>query len=254
MISVSEDAGNSFLAQELWRPVAAILVLGAGLVVIYATPLRDYLRHIGVVRARLEAVGPAAPLLFTIGTAALVAIGCPRLLLCAVGGAAFGFWKGLLFSQVGTVAGAYATFLFVRWGGGDFVRRHWPRIERLRRAFHHGGWLAVAAVRQLPVGGVVVNSVLGLTPVRHSDFLSGTIIGNLPEAVPVTLLGGGAVFLTGGRRLAVWLAGLLVVVAIWVAAVILVRRAVLAEDREEFEELERLTIEKGTVADDKIEQ
>ncbi|MGA2660485.1 MAG: hypothetical protein ABSH34_23545, partial [Verrucomicrobiota bacterium] len=46
--------------------------------------------------------------------------------------------------------------------------------------------------RQLPVPGLLVNLACALFPLRHRDFLIGTLLGQLPEAVPCTLIGAGA--------------------------------------------------------------
>ena len=73
-------------------------------------------------------------------------------------------------------------FLFVRWGGRDFVLCHWPRVGRLRGRFHsHSAALLVFAVRQLPISGLIINFLLGLSPIRHRHFLLGTAFGILPE-------------------------------------------------------------------------
>jgi uncharacterized membrane protein YdjX (TVP38/TMEM64 family) len=151
---------------------------------------------------------------------ALVAAGMPRLLFCPIGGLAFGFWYGLLWTQVATLGGYYALFLFVRWGGGDFVLRHWPRVGRLKEHFHgHSAVLVVFAVRQLPISGLFINFLLGLSPIRHRHFLLGTAFGILPEAIPFTLVASGMFKLTG-RNTPLYIAAgvgflLLVCMALW---------------------------------------
>jgi len=128
----------------------------------------------------------------------LVAAGMPRLLFCPVGGLAFGFWYGLLWTQVATLAGYYVLFLFVRWGGQDFVLRHWPRVGQLKKRFlGHSAALMVFTVRQLPISGLIINFLLGLSPIRHSHFLIGTAFGILPAAIPFTLVASGMFKLTG---------------------------------------------------------
>jgi uncharacterized membrane protein YdjX (TVP38/TMEM64 family) len=128
----------------------------------------------------------------------LVAAGMPRLLFCPIGGLAFGFWYGLLWTQVATLAGYYVLFLFVRWGGQDFVLRHWPRVGHSKNHFHgHSTALMVFAVRQLPVSGLIINFLLALSPIRHGHFLIGTVFGILPAAIPFTLVASGMFKLTG---------------------------------------------------------
>jgi uncharacterized membrane protein YdjX (TVP38/TMEM64 family) len=180
----------------LLRPVIKGIVLLALLVgclaLVYLTPVKDYLRQVHALSARLQALGFWAPLAFGTAVAVLVAIGCPRLLLCPIGGLAFGFFQGLLWSLFGTLVGFYATFLFVRWGGQEYVQGRYPRLARLSRVLEDTGFSAVLFLRLLPIAGFFVNILLGLTRLKHRDFLLGTLVGITPESVPATLIGSSA--------------------------------------------------------------
>lgn len=198
-----------------WRPLLLLAVLVATLLVVYLTPLRALVGEPGELRERLDELGPAAPLAFTLAVAALVALGVPRLVLCAAGGLAFGFLEGLVWAQVGTLIGSYATFLFARWSGRDWLLQRFPALARLEDRVSRGGVWAVVLARQIPATGLFVNLALGFTRVRHRDFLLGTALGVLPEAVPVTLIGAGVAQGSPGQvtlylSLALAAAGLLV--------------------------------------------
>jgi uncharacterized membrane protein YdjX (TVP38/TMEM64 family) len=52
-------------------------------------------------------------------------------------------------------------------------------------------------VRQLPISGLIINFLLGLSPIRHSHFIIGTAFGILPAAIPFTLVASGMFKLTG---------------------------------------------------------
>jgi uncharacterized membrane protein YdjX (TVP38/TMEM64 family) len=122
----------------------------------------------------------------------LVASGAPRLLFCPIGGLAFGSWRGLLCTRIPTLAGYYALFLFVRWGGRDFVLGRWLRIGRLRGHFHGpSATLLAFTVCQVPMSGLIINFMLGMSPIRNRHFLLGTAFGILPEAIPLTLVASG---------------------------------------------------------------
>ena len=190
--AVTKREGPSLL-RSVTKAAILVVALGACFAIVYFTPLRSILKHFRETGERLREMGWMAPVVFTAAVAALVAVGIPRLLLCPVAGMAFGFWWGLLWTQIGTILGSYATFLFVQWGGRDFVLRKWPRLERVANAVDRQGTLAVLLVRQLPLGGFYINILLGLTRLRHVPFLIGTAIGILPEAVPMTLLGAGVI-------------------------------------------------------------
>jgi uncharacterized membrane protein YdjX (TVP38/TMEM64 family) len=199
--------------------VVAVVLLGA-MALVYLTPLRSVLTHAREISLHLKEMGWIAPAAATMGVAALTAIGCFRLPLCAVCGMAFGFWWGILWAQLGTLIGYYGTFLFVRWGGGGFAAAKWPRIERLAHQISSGGVWTVVLVRQMPVAGFYVNILLGLLPVGHGAYLVGTLFGTLPEAIPLTLIGAGALESTFGGATAY----LAMAVACFVAAGLALKR------------------------------
>lgn len=178
--------------QDLLRPLVLFLALVTVLGAFYFSPLRAHLQQARDLRETLAASGPWAPLFFIAAVWLLVACGVPRLLFCPLGGLAFGFWPGLLWTQAGTLLGCYTTFLFVRWGGRHVLLRCWPRAARLPLLSRPPSALSVFALRQVPVTGIVINCVLALSAVRHRAFLLGTACGLLPQAIPATLVGSSA--------------------------------------------------------------
>jgi len=177
-------------ADFAWKPLIVLAVVATASALVYFTPAREYLSNIQKAKYWLLSLGWMGPAVWMGIVFVLVAAGMPRLLFCPIGGLAFGFWHGLLWTQVATLAGYYVLFLFVRWGGRDFVLRHWPRVGRLKEHFHgHSAAPLVFAVRQLPISGLIINFLLGLSPIRHHHFLLGTAFGILPEAIPFKLTG-----------------------------------------------------------------
>ena len=175
----------------------AVLALGAA---VYLTPLQTWLAQGQLIKEHLALFGLAAPWVFTAAAALLTALGAPRLLLCSLGGMAFGFAWGLAWAQLGTVLGSYATFLFVRWRGRDYALSRFSRLRDFSQCLESRGLLAVVLVRQLPLSGFYNNVFLGLTPVSHGEFLLGSLLGYLPLGVTACLLGAGLIQ-------ANWLAG-----------------------------------------------
>ncbi len=181
-----------------WKLLILLAVVAAALALMHSTPLSAYLRDMQSVKFWLLSLGWVGAAAWRGIVLVLVAMGTPRLLFCPIGGLAFGFWQGLLWTQVATLAGSYALFLFVRWGGRGFVLRHWPRVGRLKEHFRgDSAAILVFAIRQLPVSGLIIDFLLGLTPIRHGHFLLGTALGILPEAIPLTLAASGFSNLTG---------------------------------------------------------
>jgi uncharacterized membrane protein YdjX (TVP38/TMEM64 family) len=180
------------------KPLIMLAIVAAAFTFIYFTSVRNYLGNVQTVKLWLLSLGWVGPAVWMGIVFALVAAGTPRLLFCPIGGLAFGFWYGLLWTQAATLAGYYVLFLFVRWGGQDFVLRHWPRVGQFGKHFRGPSEaLTVFAVRQLPISGLMINFFLALSPIRHGHFLLGTTFGILPTAIPFTLVASGMFKLTG---------------------------------------------------------
>jgi uncharacterized membrane protein YdjX (TVP38/TMEM64 family) len=178
------------------RRRAGALLLGAGVLValacaVYLTPLRQIVTHPHELAERVRAAGPAAPVVFALAVTALIAVGVPRLLLCAAAGMTFGFAEGLLLSGLGTLLGSYLTFLFARWMGGERLLQRYPSLARHAERLRGGGVWLVLLARQVPLPTLPVNLLLGLTSVSHGEYLVGTLVGTLPESIPATLVGTG---------------------------------------------------------------
>ena len=215
---VAGAAGGEAEARPPWTKILLLAaVVGALLAVVYLSPLRDYLGRAREISEHVRALGMLAPLVLTISVAALVAIGFPRLVLCVIAGMALGFWSGVLWTQLGTLLGNYAVFLLARRSGRAWAQRYLSRRGKLHSLIRQEGISGVILARQLPVPGLLINLACGLVSIRHRDFLLGTILGQLPEAVPCTLIGAGAI--EGSFQKSVWVIGLAVVATIvaWIA-------------------------------------
>ena len=170
-----------------------IAVVGACVAMVHFTDLRDILDDTSRLKALIQARGAWGPVLFFAGSTILILAGMPRLLFCALGGALFGFAEGLVYSQLATISGAYGTFLFARWGTRDWVLRLKRTESRLYRILENPTLLTVFLSRQLPSGGAFISLFLGFSSVNHVNFIVGSLLGFLPEAVPAVLIGSGAV-------------------------------------------------------------
>jgi len=168
-------------------------VLIAAMLAIHFTPVRAWLSDLDRLRDSLRGLGAWVYPVSVLAVALLVGCGVPRLLFCAIGGAVFGFWMGLLITQIGTLLGHYGAFLSMRWGGREWALCRWPKLERWARLVEDQGIAGVILVRQIPVHAMLTNLCLGLSHLKHRQFLIGTAIGILPEAIPATLVGAGLV-------------------------------------------------------------
>ena len=160
--------------------------------IIHLTDLRDVLDNTSRLKHLISSQGVWGPVYFVGASSILILVGMPRLIFCALGGVLFGFVEGLIYSQVATLAGAYGTFLFARWGTRKWVERLIHSESRIYKMLENPTLLTVFLSRQLPSGGVFISAILGFSPVTHRNFLLGSLLGFLPEAIPAVLLGSGA--------------------------------------------------------------
>jgi uncharacterized membrane protein YdjX (TVP38/TMEM64 family) len=227
------NAGNDQTPPELqqpaWKQLAVMaLVVLALLATVYFSPLRAYLSHWkemgNDIRNQIRSFGALAPFVLTCGVALLVAVGFPRLVLCMIAGVALGFWSGLLWAQLGTLIGNYGLFILVRTRGSDWARQFLSRRTWLAGLIREQGVLGVILARQLPLPGALVNFACALLAINDFDFLLGTVIGQLPQAIPCTLIGAGV--LEPSFRRSVGLIGLAVFIAVlaWIGLRFFLRR------------------------------
>ena len=179
------------LSRESQRMLLFGLTIAAVLVALHATPMRHQVMDFQSWKQALRATGTAAPLVFFALSAMLVAVGVPRLALSAIAGMLFGFERGVCPAHFGALAGSYLTFLFARWGGRGWVQRRLQHYTRLHALFQHPTTLGIVLIRQMPVAGIIINLLFGMTNVRQRVFMLGTFLGLLPGSLAATLLGSG---------------------------------------------------------------
>jgi uncharacterized membrane protein YdjX (TVP38/TMEM64 family) len=213
----AEETGGEALSLP-WKKILWLGVAVTGLLALaYLSPLRGYLGRVREVSEWIRSLGLLAPLVLTFSVAVLVAIGLPRLLFCVIAGMALGFWPGLLWAQLGTLLGNYAVFLLVRWHGRGWAEPYVSRRGRLHRLIRQEGITGVVLARQVPVPGLLINVACGLLPLRHRDYLIGTALGQLPEAVPCTLIGAGVIAASFAKSVGVIGLAVLLALVLWLA-------------------------------------
>ena len=197
---LGEDATlEERLVQEtsasLWKENRQVLVLASGvlafLLISHFTPLQGWLTNWQQWKAYIDQFGIIAHVVFGLVTIVAVMSGLPRLPLCSVAGAVFGFQEGLFISWFGSGLGSYGAFLLSRWGGRRIAEERLQKWPWLRGLLAAPSLIRVIWVRQLMVPGIVLNLIFGMTAVKHRTFLLGTWIGYLPLNIALTLVGSG---------------------------------------------------------------
>ena len=114
----------------------------------------------------------------------------PVMLLVSLTGIVYGPLLGPLYALAGCLASASAAFAIGRQMG---LRRvaEWQgqRMRRFMTLLRRNGTLAVFLIRKIPMPFVLVNVMLGASPVGYREFLIGTTLGML--AMVVALAGFG---------------------------------------------------------------
>lgn len=191
--SIEASTSNEPLKQR--TRIAMLIGLATVVTVLLRlTPVRDLLLDFHRLRALIDGGNVWAELVFVPIVAVLVAVGTPRLIFYGLAGLTFGFWKGLLLVHAGTLAGAYAAYLVARWAGRDWFSNWLDRHPSAGKVLTvpPSVWSVVMA-RQLPIGGLVINVGLGLSPVTSVHFVIGSFFGFLPAGLVVLLIASGLV-------------------------------------------------------------
>jgi len=173
--------------------ISLFIIVIACTYLLYTLPLKELLNQSQQIKSWLVSTGYAAPLIFTLAAALLTVVGMPRLIFCTLAGAVFGFTWGFIFSHLGTLFGAYLTFIFARWSGREYVQAKFPKIIALSNSTQAKGWSSVLMMRQLPISGLYNDILLGLSEVSHTDFWIGSFLGFLPLGITATLIGAGSI-------------------------------------------------------------
>lgn len=215
-----EQETSRALSKETRQVVLAVVAVGAFMAVAHFTPLKAWISNVQIWKALVRDFGWGAHAIFTAACAGVVMLGVPRLPLCAAAGLVFGFGEGLMLSLVGSTLGSYGAFVLSRHGfrrAAESRAQKWPWLKKLLKK---PSVMRVFWVRQLMVPGLVLNVLLGMTSVRHSRFLLGTMLGYMPLNVAFSLVGSGL----GKGDLAHTLAQLLAAMAVINVAAWLVYR------------------------------
>ena len=177
-------------AKPLWRRLAPLVVLIAGLVAFFALGGPQYLdaeRAQGVLRSvdgwvqENLMLALAAYLIFY---ALAVAISVPGALWFTIG-------SGFLFGPYLGTAGATIIFLAARYAFADWVREKFPGyVKKLQDGFSRDAFTYVVILRLIPVlpfFGINIATALLNVPVRA--YALGTLVGVIPGAYVYATVG-----------------------------------------------------------------
>ena len=189
-----------------WAPLALLILAGAA---VWLTGLHGQLsldglrEHREALLAFVAAHSVLAPIMFTTGYAAAVALSLPgALFLTLAGGFVFGPWLGGLCAVLGGTAGAVALFLIARTALGSSLRdRAGTWLQRLEAGFQRDAFSYLLILRLVPLLPFwLVNLVPALLGMPLRLFAAATFLGIIPAAFVFAGVGSGlgAVLEAGG--------------------------------------------------------
>ncbi len=192
--SLEEEAPElDQVAKDTSRKLLTLLVVGALLLLlIHNTPFGEHVRNWDSLAELFKAGGLQAEMYFVLISSFLIMVGTPRLLFCALGGFAFGFWEGLAWSLLSSLIGSFLAFKAARWGGRAWLAEHFGQRRFFGRIVHAKPTIpSVTLIRMLPVSNAIINFGLALSHVGDRTFLIGSLIGFLPQGVVAVIIGSG---------------------------------------------------------------
>lgn len=169
------------------RLLVAGLLLVTVVVVALILPVPDALQ----MRAWVQSVGIAAPVLFLLGQTLVTVAPIPRTAFTLAAGLLFGPVLGVALSLTGTTLSAVLAFVVIRRLGQNLVKPHLDRgvLHAVDIRLRRRGWLAVASLRLIPaVPFSVLNYCSAVSSIRFRDYLVGTV-GVIPGSVALVVLG-----------------------------------------------------------------
>jgi uncharacterized membrane protein YdjX (TVP38/TMEM64 family) len=141
-------------------------------------------RSTAELRATVDALGPASPLLF-VGLATLLACALfPYPVLAAASGLLFGTGWGAVLATVAGTTGAVAAFQIARvWGAAPVEQLAGPRARRMLQSVERRGFAAVLYARILPgMPRGMVSYGAGITAIGLYPYAAATAIATAPRA------------------------------------------------------------------------
>ncbi|WP_342801700.1 TVP38/TMEM64 family protein [Nocardia sp. No.11] len=170
-----------------------LLMALAGIAVLFVVAMMVPLPGPQQIREWAGGAGPLLPLLFFLFYALVAVAPVPRTVLTVTSGVLFGPVLGSTVALGATGISATLALLGVRAVGRDRVAEHLhhPAARAIDDRLAQRGWLAVAALRMIPLAPFsIVNYCCGLSSVRVLPYLAATLVGSAPGTISTVVLAG----------------------------------------------------------------
>lgn len=140
---------------------------------------------------KYEALGPLPGILFPFVEAFLPFL--PIIVIIMGNAAAYGLWKGFLFSWLGIVAGSICIFALTRRFGRSFsayIHRKYPRGRAMFEWMERKGFSPIFIMACFPfTPSFLLNVFAGLTQVSTGSFVLAIVLGKAFNVFLISLVG-----------------------------------------------------------------
>jgi uncharacterized membrane protein YdjX (TVP38/TMEM64 family) len=185
-----------------WTRFAPLLVVAAGLVLVFATGLNRYLSLDELRTRRLEllALDHAHPVatvaIYMAAYVAVVAFSIPGAMIMTLsGGFLFGPLLGSAAAVTGASTGATLMFLVARSALGDVIRRHAATggmISRIEQGVRENAFSYLLVLRLIPAMPFwLVNIAAGFVRIPLRTYVVATVAGIIPSTAIYSSIGAG---------------------------------------------------------------
>ena len=209
-----DDIAKAKKKKDLWSDiirvvaVVAILVIASWIVKsnVDVESIKDYLHPEGSLADRMQSY-----LIFIFAMSFGIALGLPRVAVCAAGGAVYGAAIGVVVNTIASVLGSLGPYQI-----GKSVlrktmkRRLGARFETWKDRFRKRGFFWTLNLRLFPAANATLTGLIcGACKVTVWEYMAATALGTIPQTVIFTMLGSGA---TKGKTSQIVIGGLIFVI------------------------------------------
>jgi uncharacterized membrane protein YdjX (TVP38/TMEM64 family) len=162
---------------------ALLVVIIGGVAALYFSPLRAYLsrEHIRGTIDYLRGLW-YGPLVLILSYAVGCVFAVPATVFVVSAGVIWGWKLGGLYSLIGGVLGATASFLVARFLGEGVLQRFGRLGRAVEKQVDHAGFKSLLVLRLIPIFPfAVLNYGAGVAGVKLTDFVFATALGVMPS-------------------------------------------------------------------------
>jgi uncharacterized membrane protein YdjX (TVP38/TMEM64 family) len=196
------------------RPLVFLVFLAGAVWGVRYFELGQYLEKERL-RQAIAAFGLWAPLIYLAVWTLAPPLFLPGLPITLAGGILFGPFWGVVYTTIGSSAGAAAAFLVARYLARDWVAAQLAgsRLEHLDDKVAAQGWKIVAFTRLIPIFPYfLLNYAFGLTRVSFLGYYLATLLGMIPMTVAYVYFSANVLDLLQGKMTWQFLLGAALVV------------------------------------------